>query len=107
MTDDRLAELERLCAAATPGPWEVDADRRLALGVASVRCVHGTRPTVAHVDAHLREMDEAAAFVAAARTAVPELIAEVRRLRAEAADLKARLDRADDYRAEQNERGNP
>lgn len=58
MTNDELERLAKLADAATAGPW------------------------VTHIDGHLRLMDETAAFIAAARTAVPELLAEVRRLRA-------------------------
>lgn len=119
MTGERLAELERLASAATPGPWRV--------GYPAFRCVldhageaHGRgkcrysfegwrdgegqvsrdigygpesvsgdeAPVVAgtwdYECGGVREPADAA-FIAAARTAVPELVAEVRRLRAELA----------------------
>lgn len=78
MTDEQLAEWERLAAAATPGPWEaiptVDAD------FATIK----TRGKLGWMQYH--EYDPGidatdAAFVAAAREAVPALVAEVRRLR--------------------------
>lgn len=54
-----LAALARLCDEATPGPWTVELDDYRALSV------------------------ENAAFIAAARTAVPALLAEVTALRGE------------------------
>jgi len=79
MTDDELTALERLANDATPGPWEVvdycydpRNGRARVLGVPS----HGARPILSDgawkTDCH---------FIAASRTAVPALIAEVRRLR--------------------------
>ena len=70
MTID-LDELERLAAAATPGRWAHDREWVDALNV--------LLPTEAD-----------AAFVAAARNALPDLIAEVRRLR-EAQERHLRL----------------
>lgn len=55
LTDETLSELERLDREATPGPWSNGA-------------AYGARV----VDAHI---------IRAARNALPELIAEVRRLR--------------------------
>lgn len=79
MTDERLAELERLANAATPGPWfprwggepgyvySQSAERVIAM-LADEQNDGLPRPN--------------SQLIAAARTAVPELIAEVRRLRA-------------------------
>lgn len=69
MTPDRLAELKRLCEAATPGPWEANMDQVWCDGWLA--------------DVH---RDENAAFIAAARTALPGLIAEVERLTDELAE---------------------
>jgi uncharacterized protein (TIGR02996 family) len=107
MNDERLAELERLCEVAQPGPWEVrDSDRHPAFftcpsgirdwpegGLSWSILADGGDPSPAVngwavlfgesggdsggiVPTHA-DLD----FVAAARTAVPELVAEVRRLR--------------------------
>jgi hypothetical protein len=84
MTDDDLDPLAELVRAATPGPWRWWTScsfRRLssdATGKAG-DVLHG----VIHHDgvADVACSDEDAAFIAAARAAVPELIAEVRRLR--------------------------
>jgi hypothetical protein len=82
MTDERLDELERLAAAATPGPLTVgpipadeEPDTWLigARGLAFARVV-GSPGRSAEADA---------VFYATARTAVPELVAELKRLRAE------------------------
>ena len=101
MTDERLAELERLANAATPGPWRV-VEKRMKVRksdggswtswvtkeIATAargeddRVVGCEYSSLAH-DAYLFWGSEAdPEFVATARTAVPELLAEVRRLRA-------------------------
>jgi hypothetical protein len=67
MTDEQLAEWQRLADAATPGPWRY---RGIYVGT----------------DAGLvasAELPLHAAFIAASRTAVPALIEEVERLRDE------------------------
>lgn len=78
-----IDELEALASAATPGPWEAgepnnwgDDDDIPQSGV----MVNGTPITW---DDHSGDVFNPAdaEFIAAARTAVPELIAEVRRLR--------------------------
>lgn len=76
MTDEQLNEIESLAAAATPGPWRQDrwsvwADQ------------YG--PTVSRA----RAMNLAdAAFIAASRSAVPALIAEVRGLQKKIAEFQ-------------------
>jgi hypothetical protein len=72
MTDAELTELEALCHAATPGPWECDI-----FGIPGVATKAPNRYRSKHID----ELNFA--FIAAARTAVPALIAEVRKLREE------------------------
>lgn len=75
MTPEQLDEIEERAAAATPGPWRVDGyaiaaevDTDSFLEVCSFRGNYA---------------DEDMPFVAAARTDVPALVAEVRRLREE------------------------
>lgn len=72
MDEARLAELERLAGAATPGPWWY------VLKFHSVYASEG--------DACVTPYDGISSpnghFIAAARTAVPALVAEIRRLRA-------------------------
>lgn len=75
-----LDKLERLCQAATPGPWELDG-----LIVRNAR--HQSR--VCDVDTGSYYQDRAdALFIAAARHALPKLLATV-------CELQAELDRAD------------
>lgn len=89
LTDETLAEYARLVAAATPGPWRVvrfrdDFNEREENEVAYVRGLFVVGPYAAV--SSRREAD----FIAAAPDAVGALLAEVTRLRADA----ARLDRA-------------
>jgi len=81
--------LERLSNAAAPGPWEVDYIKADVESYAVIRatgtvCLESEeRP--GDFDQDLRNMIAADfAFIAAARTAVPALVAEVRRLRRQA-----------------------
>lgn len=65
MTEAELAEIEARANAATPGPWKIGGLRRLQMGL----------------------MEQDADFVTAARTDVPALVAEVRRLLAALAKI--------------------
>jgi hypothetical protein len=81
-TDDAFAgyldELERICEAATPGPWMVqgdDSDQLFASDghdVAQAWAWKGTRD--------LQQRQDNARLIEAARHALPELIAKVREL---------------------------
>jgi hypothetical protein len=76
MTTD-LDYLDRLCSEATPGPWAtIGCDKHLERVDLSCFCVR------ASVDGkRIRDVPDLL-FIAAARTALPDLVAEVRRLRA-------------------------
>jgi hypothetical protein len=75
MTDEELARIEALANAATPGPWEVRAHDDLF-------AVKGQSGWVASMDADTSAADASnSEFIAAARDAVPALVAEVKRLR--------------------------
>lgn len=76
ITDNELAELERLCEAATAGPW--DTRHGCIVAVADRELICGINPNT-----------ESAKFIIAARVALPKLIAEVKRLRAELAQADA------------------
>lgn len=97
MTSEELAAIKALADGATPGPWEYDAD----CGYVEIhgsgvefkpdwtRSVHNltVRPLLlARVHNNATEGNDGigydGAFIAAARTAVPALLAEVERLRA-------------------------
>lgn len=79
LTDERLADIEARCQAATPGPWQTDSDSC---------CLYGTdEPGMlgTWLMTSLGGPDgtpQDGAFIAAARADVPDLVAEVRRLRA-------------------------
>lgn len=86
----KLAELERLASEATPGPWrqEKSLDNRIDV----VHSDHVTTP-VAYYAVQTFEIPRPpdAAFIAAARTAVPDLVAEVRRLRGDLSEATCAL----------------
>lgn len=101
LSDDELTELAELAEHATPGPWYVrDLDDEHAMSLVAV----GTQPDTGlgerwpgfdhtsmiaatliqqprYVDIADERWDANAAFIAAARTAVPRLLAEITRLR--------------------------
>lgn len=80
LTDEQLAEWERLAAGATRGPWHAVESQgwRGIVGEGNLDTVEIT------TDPWPTDL----AFIAAARTAVPALVAEVRRLRALATLLR-------------------
>lgn len=95
MTDEELGRLEALAAAATPGPWRVDHHVSPDLeGLYVGTDVPGENETIAYYQSvadsfaedlspdAVRRLHADLAFIAAARTAVPALVATVRKLRA-------------------------
>lgn len=110
MTDERLAELERLLAKVTPGWWSYDdgiTDDRydppergkpecLYVGQA---CAFGPYDMLPQ-----EEMDANGKAVAAAMNAAPRLVAEVRRLRAELAAYAREKAEQAAYRREAEDR---
>lgn len=74
-----LDELERLCNAATPGPWTAD--------VAAMFVFAPTSESVCEFDGEARDDD--ANFIATARHALPKLIAKVRQLQVRIAKVTA------------------
>ena len=81
ITDELLKELEQKEKAATPGPWEI----RSYLG----HVVDGVavEPDVVNTYSGFDLLDDAE-LTTAMRNALPDLLAEVRRLRAENAALR-------------------
>lgn len=84
-----LDQLEALANAATQGPWHVSEEGFGRRGVPTVyatddelRYIAKCRDLPAHIDHPPTDDAANARFIAAARDAVPQLIAEVRRLRA-------------------------
>lgn len=94
VTEEQLAEWERVEKAATAGPWTWWTScsfRRLssdATGKDGDVLAGDIQRSDGHPDVLCSDGDRA--FIAAARTAVPALLAEVRRLRAEIDDMKSR-----------------
>ena len=86
MDDDELRELERLEHAATPGPWLSWVEGRDGGGGDSfIQASHDDDQTDIYVDIRVAEAFHPASaadqdFIAAARNAVPRLVAEIRRL---------------------------
>lgn len=79
MTPSRLAEIKALADAATPGPWRWFPNPHPNDETIETRIAFGD-PWTYSLWSGIRERD--AAFIAASRTAVPELVAEVERLTA-------------------------
>jgi hypothetical protein len=100
MTDAELSRLSEICEAATPGPWEYDGQHFEIHAphndnywvIVSEEC---DAPNDAPVDEFGHQYSPDYAFIAAARTAMPRLLAEVKALRRvadEAQDLVTILD---------------
>jgi hypothetical protein len=88
MTDLDLDAIEARANSARPGPWR--------LGIGGVVVVHAQAKPTDYVEAHCAPGGNAA-FIAAARTDVPLLVAEVRRLREENAAIQAALDSLNEW----------
>jgi hypothetical protein len=87
MNKEQLQHLKDLCSAATPGPWEQRPVKCLGTwDVGSSAIYHW--PYSGERAIRCEERDDAA-FIAAARSALPELIAEVERLEAELSKVRA------------------
>lgn len=76
MTKDELDELKKLCDEATPGPWDAKGIRLLPDNEGCLNLPDGRDH---ELYGSLTDMK----FIAASRTALPKLIAEVERLRAD------------------------
>lgn len=86
--DDLLAAWEQTCQQATPGPWDYHWDGNLnRCGTLTLR---GKPPPRTYVLPNTLPHGDAA-FIAEAREAMPALLAEVRRLRAENARMAVEL----------------
>lgn len=88
MTEEAFKKLEALRAAAPPGPWALEIVDPLQLKYGEThyhrapdRIVNGDESIFINDSGEYSTM-EACEFVVAAHAAVPELIAEIRRLRA-------------------------
>jgi len=88
MTDDEIKRLRRLCEVATPGPWAQDTGT-LCNKVADA---YGRLLLRVHED-HERYPHDAA-FIAAAREALPKLLDEVEAWKTRCGEFEAAADRA-------------
>ena len=95
VTDAEAAEWAALAERATEGPWVVDSDGSIGAPMAGFVCGEDGHPRldcsecgtrVCHTSVMPGEPD--AAFIAAARTAVPRLLADRERLTAENARMR-------------------
>lgn len=86
---NRIRKLKALCRKATPAPWKdirhsIQSEDGYEIG--RTYRVESQKDTICHLDSYLgySENERAdAAFIATARQAAPDLLAEVERLRAE------------------------
>lgn len=86
MTDERLAEVKARAEAATPGPWHhdrVDFDSGMTLYE-----IWGGKYREHGWLAHVEDNKPNADFISHARQDIPELLAEVERLREQVASLE-------------------
>jgi hypothetical protein len=90
MMDDELEEIERRAMLASPGPWEARLETRWGTGGAS--CIDLNPDGDEDAELYFAyvpvervspdpQLDNDLDFVAHARTDIPRLVAEVRRLR--------------------------
>lgn len=105
LSEDELAAIEARLAAATMGPWEPAIMGEVYATAPDERGVHCPNSDIAFIKEDgtwhslliCRGMDGPtrvanAEFIAAARSDVPALVAEVRRLRAELATGRAKVE---------------
>lgn len=86
LTDEDVAELERLCAAATPEPWDFepgDWPHKCHTVITARRSGMTARSPLALISDVLGSEEAAkdAAFIVRARTAIPALLSALRRQR--------------------------
>lgn len=82
MTPEELSRLRELCEKATPGPWEAHVATRFK-GIEQERGVIGPNGenVICWVVDEFEQSTENDEFIAAARTALPQLLDEVDQLR--------------------------
>jgi hypothetical protein len=78
MTEDELKAIEARVDAAAPGPWEATLSQTTEIDISGPAIDYRYQDDGTRVS-YVSEVD--AEFIAAARTDVPALVAEVRRLR--------------------------
>lgn len=93
MTPDDLAAIAALAAAATPGPWISGGFGPSDTWVRITQCEGWPGTPVCEVGHNVANRNADAAFIAAARTAVPALLAHIATLTADALALHDALAR--------------
>src|SRR5690625_626225 len=108
MTPERLADIRERATAATEGPWRshdfghAGEEEPSSIVVHTGKFDHSdlltydTETAVAWMPRWDRQESDNATFIAHARTDVPDLLAEVKRLTAENARLRERVDYCND-----------
>ena len=94
VTDAEAAEWAALAERATEGPWVVDSDGSIGAPMAGFVCGEDGHPRLDCPDCGLRvggSNSDDTAFIAAARTAVPRLLAEREALRAALAEARTTI----------------
>jgi hypothetical protein len=87
MTEERSAALEALCREATEGPWEVRIHGTGIRNDMPYAIVFDTARHMPVLERHNGGTVQDARFAAESRTALPEALAEVRRLRGVLTDI--------------------
>lgn len=89
MTNEELLKLKALAEQATPGPWKISEwcamDGPITFGRFGIETDDGSDIAICYAKGMMNKWD--ADFVASARQAMPELVEEVLRLRAEVSKL--------------------
>lgn len=80
MTTERIKELRELCDKVTPGPWYEYANQG---HVFSIQTLNGSGGCILPRSGYEWIRVDDAKFIAASRTAIPELLDEIERLQRE------------------------
>lgn len=93
MSEERLIEIESIESVTSDAPWDVlPSGRHIAADVVWHAPGKVTYTPIAEAEFDHPESEIIARFIAVARTAVPQMATEIRRLRARNAELTARVD---------------
>jgi len=87
ISDSEMKRLQKLCKGATPGPWAASVGGPWAASAGGPSPAWVVTADTGRGEVTVAETDRRdAEFIAAARTALPVLLDEVRQLRAEMAE---------------------
>lgn len=91
ITTEQIQELRAWCDAATPGPWKEEPN------LGGTPCVISEKTAICCTYRMGGQASVDAAFIAASRTALPQLLDEVSTLRAQLAEAQMEIDRLRGY----------